>query len=299
MGYTQRALALLCTSLLAVWLASVRLAAIAAPSGRGAEAPRAPVRAIHSAGTIIVADGNLRLFSPLSQPELVEMIPGAGSGQVAVDDAGTIYAANFGAGNVTIFLRGHPKPTLTLTDGVHHPHAVAVDKNGTVYVGNSGPPSIAEFPKGSRHPSVTFSTGIPSAFGMTLDRAGNLYVAAQGSGVVVVPAGATAGQSLGLQGLTQAAGVALDAAGNLYVADFEDVKVFAPQQKTAKQVFERGHHPTALTFGPDGVLWVTNCCGRMTFGTVLGYLPGKTRPFTAFGAHFHPIGIAVSSLSPL
>src|SRR6185437_14307552 len=90
-------------------------------------------------------------------------------GQIAVDSAGTVYAANTpvtGAGGVLIFgsgATGDAAPTATLAGSnttIYNIRGVAVDGSGNIYVASlaqaspentdlSGTPSILEFSAGS------------------------------------------------------------------------------------------------------------------------------------------------------
>lgn len=104
--------------------------------------------------------------------------------EVAVDSHGTVYASNAESttgppGNVTVWAKGHTKPTATLT----YPNflivlGVGVDAADNVYVSyipTSGPPAMVEFPAGSQ-------TGQPLPIQnanegeMTFDSSGNLVM---------------------------------------------------------------------------------------------------------------------------
>lgn len=77
---------------------------------------------------------------------------------VAIDESGTVYAANAqttsgGPGSVTVWKRGHVTPTATLTDSNFILClGIGVDASGDVfvnYIGNMGP-AVDEFVKGSQ-----------------------------------------------------------------------------------------------------------------------------------------------------
>ncbi|HKU82124.1 MAG TPA: hypothetical protein VJP76_08135 [Candidatus Tumulicola sp.] len=104
--------------------------------------------------------------------------------QVAVNSQGTVYASNAESttgppGNVTVWAKGHTKPTATLTYGNFLiVLGVGVDASDNVfvsYIPTSGPPAMVEFPAGSQ-------TGQPvsiqdaNAGEMTFDSAGNLVM---------------------------------------------------------------------------------------------------------------------------
>lgn len=104
--------------------------------------------------------------------------------QVATDSHGTVYASNAESttgppGNVTVWARGHRKPTATLTyANFQIVLGVGVDAHDNVfvsYIPTSGPPAMVEFPAGSQ-------TGQPvnvqnaNVGEMTFDSAGNLVM---------------------------------------------------------------------------------------------------------------------------
>ena len=79
---------------------------------------------------------------------------------IAVDESGNVYAANAqtttgGNGDVTVWARGHTKPTETLTtSNLLLALGLGVDAQGNLYlayIGQMGP-AVAEFPKGSQTP---------------------------------------------------------------------------------------------------------------------------------------------------
>jgi len=104
--------------------------------------------------------------------------------QVAVNSQGTVYASNAEGtsgppGNVTVWAKGHTKPTATLTYGNFLiVLGVGVDAQDNVfvsYIPTSGPPAMVEFPAGSQ-------TGQPvniqnaNEGEMTFDSSGNLVM---------------------------------------------------------------------------------------------------------------------------
>jgi hypothetical protein len=103
---------------------------------------------------------------------------------IAVDGNGTVYAANAESttgppGNVTVWKKGHTKPTATLTyANFQIVLGIGVDASNNVYVTyvpKSGPPQMLEFPAGSQ-------TGQPVAIAdatigdMTFDSSANLVM---------------------------------------------------------------------------------------------------------------------------
>jgi hypothetical protein len=134
----------------------------------------APIQYIHSSKT------------GLSQPV-----------QLAVDNSGDIYAANYGNNSVTIYdagATGNAKPKAVISGsntGIIEPMGVAIDPvNGDIYVENnwdgSVVPSITFYAPGSNGNvaplgTITDSSGsgfsqLGDAFGITLDPNGNIYV---------------------------------------------------------------------------------------------------------------------------
>jgi DNA-binding beta-propeller fold protein YncE len=139
-----------------------------------------------------------------------------------------VYVSDEGTNRVTIYPANvnHPKPVLTITDGVSSPQGVAVDSSGILYVvnGYGGSNDLTEYEPGATQPFRTITTGISSPTSVAVDSQGTLYVAnrsfpmqlawvseyAKGSGAPMVTIDFPKGN------LATIKGIAVDASLNLY-----------------------------------------------------------------------------------
>src|SRR5438552_844775 len=146
---------------------------------------------------------------------------------IALDGAGNIYVANFGASNILIFAAGASgNVTPIATIAVASPcttYGVALDGAGNLYVTNFSCNNVLIFAAGSGNATLIAggNTGLTAPAGIALDGAGNIYVANPGNlSITVYAAGASGdatpiatsrGSNTGLTGAPY--GIALDGAG--------------------------------------------------------------------------------------
>jgi hypothetical protein len=217
----------------------------AAPSGARAGwlSPQATL-----SGQLYVADQTNQRVAIFSQKS------GASTGQITdaiagpdglyVDQSGTLYVCNFGAGTVTEYPKGQTTHSKTLT-GTIGPKYVVAGRDGTVYVsdfGNGSNSNLYEYANGSTTPTTT----IPFATypdGVALDRHNKLYVAYNDSTnsdieVLKFRPASTKGKNLGIHvKYGSAGGLTFDKNGNLLLDDqsLPGVDVFPPGATTPSQ----------------------------------------------------------------
>lgn len=160
-------------------------------------------------------------------------------GGVAVDTAGNVYVANFGAQNIPVYAKGSTTVIRTLDDSGHLPIDVKVDRNGTVYVANlqdanASSGSISVFARGSTTVTrVITDPNFGTVTGVAVDENHELvacyndsnggfcdeFIRARGHGTTVVSNTGSAGME----------GLAFDAAGDLAVQNVLDgTQYFTP-----------------------------------------------------------------------
>ncbi len=139
---------------------------------------------------------------------------------LAVDAAGNLYAANYGAGTISVFAPGATAPTTTLT-GLNSPFAsIVFDKTGNLYVSNYGGNTVSVFAPGATTPTGTL-TELNSPQNLAFDAVGNLYVTNfLTNGTVSVFAPGISTPTVTLTGLDQPNGLVFDPSGNLYVSNW-------------------------------------------------------------------------------
>jgi sugar lactone lactonase YvrE len=185
------------------------------------------------------------------------------SGGIAIDSAGTIYAAattlNSYTASIAEFNTSTGAETLVSTDPYSTvlTFGLALDSAANLYLSDWGSSCILKVVPGSVGPIVV--AGVPtdagfsgdngsatnaqlnSPYGLTVDNAGDLYIAdsgnnrirkvAAGTGIITTVAGGGTAASDGDGGpainakLAGPRAVAVDAAGNLYIADTGDARV--------------------------------------------------------------------------
>lgn len=275
----------------------------AGTAGRGGFAPLAKPRLLYVANdaNVIVYPANQNNPPPirtittgLNQPE-----------GIAVDSAGTLYAANTQGNNVTEYRAGQGTPFRTISSGIQDPEAIAVDANGTVYVGNRNLGAqevyVNVYQKGSLTPNLTITFpkhNIPHLSGIAVDSAFNLYVLTvlDAPAVTKFPPGSTQGTDLALQGLgTFADGLAIDGAGNLYISvGTGAINVYAAGATQPKRTITNGlTAPGLFTVTAAGALYVPNQSQQINGGTVLEFLANQNSPKFTISGFEYPKGTAV------
>jgi hypothetical protein len=219
----------------------------AAPSGARAGwlSPQATL-----SGQLYVADQTNQRVAIFSQKS------GASTGQITdaiagpdglyVDQSGTLYVCNFGAGTVTEYPKGQVTHSKTLT-GTIGPKYVVAGRDGTVYVsdfGNGSNSNLYEYANGSTTPTTTIPFATYPA-GVALDTHNKLYVAYHDSTnndieVLKFKPGSTSGRTLGIHIKYDNPGaLTFDNKGDLLLADqsVAAVDVFPSGAKTpSKQI---------------------------------------------------------------
>lgn len=149
---------------------------------------------------------------------------------VAVDAAGTVYAAELGVqvpeGQVLKLAPGQTT-TTELPFGEIYAFGVAVDAAGNVYAADTHAPGVWKLAPGARGPSLVPFGHLGNPVGVAVGKDGSLYVADQGSKQVLkLTAGATSPiRLMPTTALSSPAAVAVDNDGTLYIVDSDERRV--------------------------------------------------------------------------
>ena len=203
--------------------------------------PNGIINTVAGGGTDFPGDGGPAIKAQLSYPT-----------SVAVDGAGNLFIADYGANRVR---KVSPNGTIATVPGSStinaSPTGVAVDSAGNLYISDCcynnrvrrvSPDGIITTVAGDGTPGPSGDNGLATSaqlgypHGLAVDGAGNLFIADGGSVRKVAPSGtittvAGNGQSDGDGGpatgaqLRSARGVAVDGAGNLLIADLFEGRV--------------------------------------------------------------------------
>jgi len=209
---------------------------------------------------------------------------------VAADNAGNVYVADYGANLIKKIPFGGGVP-VSIGSGFSNAQAVATDTMGNVYVADTGNGAIKEIPVGGGD-VITIATGFVTPTGLAVDGAGNIYVADFGSRLVKeIMAGGGATVTIG-SGFVQPYGVAVDASGNVYVSDYGASLVKkVPAGNGAPVTLSLGFsNPHGIAVDAFGNVYVADYANN-----AVTELPVGSAPFTLGYGFVKPTGVAVNS----
>jgi DNA-binding beta-propeller fold protein YncE len=153
-----------------------------------------------------------------------------GSGAMAFDSSGNLYASNgaFDNGQINVYVAGTAK-LLRQIRNITDPYAMVLDGLGYLYVATLGAGVLVYGPGGTQIMHV-IRKDAKGCSALAFDRAGNLYVANEWSGTVTVYApGRTPGYPKlvhKIEGLHHPLALAFGPSGDLFVASHKSVYVF-------------------------------------------------------------------------
>lgn len=150
--------------------------------------------------------------------------------QVAFDQAGNMYVANYGsvAGNVVKVAAGGASSSVINTGGLTFAGAIGVvlDGAGNLFMSDHDNNRIIELPVGGTAFPLSISglsLGLSLPTAIAMDQAGNLYISDYGRGRIVKVTPSGAGSVVATGSFTfpsvSVLGVAVDAAGTVYIPD--------------------------------------------------------------------------------
>ena len=201
---------------------------------------------------------------------------------LAVDAAGDLFVADYGAGAVYKIPAGNGTQ-VKICSGVL-PYGIAVDAAGDVFIADYGNMAVKKLPAGSSTPVVIASGFKP--YGIAVDASGNVFVSNFEEAVEEIPVGSTTPRNL-YSGFV-ATNVATDGAGNVYVNNLNGVYQFKPVG---------GYY--IWPFLPAGLAF-NNTTGVLS-GTPTAPSPATNYTVTAynsFGSSTSTVNISVNSVLP-
>lgn len=188
-------------------------------------------------GVALDKAGNVYITSEGMYGRVVELAPGSSAPRVlpfnglyqpqglTVDDAGTVYVADFN-NRVVKLTAGSNNQTVLPFNGLNYPEGVAVDSQGNVYVADRGNSRVVKLAAGSNTQSDMPFTGLKNPDGVAVDASGSVYVTdTDNNRVLKLPGGSDAQTVLPFTGVSVPWGIAVDAAGNVYVTEHDSSQV--------------------------------------------------------------------------
>lgn len=258
--------------------------------------------AVLSSGDVVVCDtsyGRLHVFSSRLEHQRTIGSPGSGTGRlqypidVAVDDAGNMYVADFFGNKVTKYAANGSVALEFGSEGMGAgsfmgPAGIAVTTDGSIWVADQLNNRVEQFnASGARLASVT---GIPHPAGMTAVGTTPYVIAEDGAVYTIRNGGAVrvfAAQGDGENLIASGADLAVDGNGDIYVADrgtgdvpVPGVKVFSGNGQYLRSL---GRYPEDMTDVQDGELLSPGGVAVAADGAVYvmnsGFFRNQTNPF--------------------
>lgn len=174
---------------------------------------------------------------------------------VAVDGAGNVYVAAFGANAAykeTLAGGVYTQSTIPASLGLNGPRQLAVDGAGKVYIADSyNDRVVVETPSAGTYVESIVAGGLDQPGGVAVDGSGDVYIADTFNSRVVeeILSGGAYTQTVIATGFSNPYGVAVDGEGNVYVADEYNSRV-------VKETLSAGAYtPTSFSgfYYPQGV----------------------------------------------
>jgi sugar lactone lactonase YvrE len=225
--------------------------------------------------------------------------------QVTLDEAGNIYVADPGLGEVVMFAvtAGKAGAPVSFGTGLTAPTGVAVDGAGDVFIADSGTGSVDEIPYGltglNTAGQVTLVSGLGSNLSLAVDGLGNLYIADPTDKQVVKISNIGASTVIGPQtetlltaGFTAPSSIAVDENNNLYVIDGANLFWLAGGAGAPKTLLSNLSGSTGLAVDPSGALYITAAGGTTRIPLISGSLVTASEAQIAISVT-SPTGVAL------
>ena len=221
---------------------------------------------------------------------------------LAVDAAGSVWAANEGGNSVTKLSAAGALLGNYTAGGLLQPRAVAIDKSGNAWVANTAVSSVVELSSTGTLVSAPFTAGgISAPASIAIDSQNKVWVS-NGNGnsiTALTSAGAPAnGSPLGGAGnISNPAGLAIDATGNVWVSSTGPATV-AKFSNAGALLSGTGYsdgsllHPQGVALDASGNAWVA----ANQIGGVSAFANGGTAlPSSPVmgGGLLMPVGVAI------
>ena len=180
---------------------------------------------------------------------------------LAVDDAGSVYVADFN-NRVVKLAAGSNNQTELPFAGLNYPEGVAVDSQGSVYVADRGNNRVVKLAAGSNTQTDLPFTGLKNPDGVAVDAAGNIYVTdTDNNRVLKLDAGSNTQMVLPFPGVSVPWGIAVDRSAAVYVTEHDNntvVKLVSGSNTPAAVPFTDLNTPLGVAVGSTGDVYVAD-----------------------------------------
>jgi serine/threonine protein kinase, bacterial len=187
---------------------------------------------------------------------------GSGGADVAVDQTGRVYLADYVDGKVLALAPGAQDPAELPFGRLEKPNAIAVDNAGDVYVADARN-RVLKLAQNATSPTQLPFGDIKTSFGVATDRSGSVYATdPYNNRVLKLTSGSASAVELPFGGVKGPTGIAVDNAGSVYVTFYggggKVLKLAAGTTNATELPFTGLQKPWGIAIDTNGSVYVAD-----------------------------------------